>query len=188
VSVGAIVLSAGKSERMGRQKALLPYRGRTFIENILDAISKSSVSDVVTVLGHHAEAIRNAVPSGNFVMNPDYEEGMITSIQAGIRALNPNVEGALLFLVDHPVVSSRTVDALIHRFEPGRIILPTYQGRRGHPVLFARDVLNEILELPMSAGANTVVRKDPQRIIEVVVDDAGVTIDVDTPEQFEGLS
>ena len=85
--ISAIVLAAGKSERMGRPKALLPFGQRTFLENILAAIDASSVKDVVVVLGHHREAIESLVRIENSVFNPDYEKGMITSLQAGIRAL-----------------------------------------------------------------------------------------------------
>ena len=90
----------------------------------------------------------------------------------------------LLFLVDHPVMTAATINTIVHRFEPGRIILPTFNGRRGHPVLFPSETFAEILKLPASCGANVVVRKDPSRIIEVPVDDEGILVDVDTPEQF----
>ena len=93
----------------------------------------------------------------------------------------------MLFLVDHPVVDVPTLEALIMNLAPNRIVLPTFEGRRGHPVLFAPDVLEEILELPASQGANIVVRKDPGRIREVPVNAPGVLVDIDTPEQFEKL-
>ena len=172
---------------MGQPKALLKLGEYTFLENILRAIAQSSVSHTAVVLGHHREAIERTVPLNNAIFNPDYESGMITSIKAGIFSLPQGSDGALLFLVDHPVIDVATINELIRRFEAGRIILPTYQGRRGHPVLFAREVLDEILALPISVGANIVVRRDPSRVIEVAVTDRGVILDVDTPEQFEEL-
>src|SRR5438477_621737 len=99
----AIVLAAGKSERMGRPKALLEFRGRTFLENILDAISRSSIAHTSIVVGHHRQEIENAVQSASMIFNPDYEQGMVTSLQTGVRALPPGSIGAFLFLVDHPV-------------------------------------------------------------------------------------
>ncbi len=186
--ISAIVLAAGKSERMGRPKALLPFRGRTFVENILDAISRSSIGHAVVVVGHHHEEIERSVPLPSVVFNPDYEQGMITSFQAGIRALPPNMTGSFLFLVDHPLVDAAVIEALIASLAPNRIVLPTYQRRRGHPVLFASEVLQEILALPASQGANIVVRKDPNRIIEVPVNAPGILVDVDTPEQFKLLT
>jgi molybdenum cofactor cytidylyltransferase len=182
--ISAIILTAGKSERMGRPKALLEIRGRTFLENILEAIRQSDVQDTVVVVGHHRHEIETALRIDNVVFNPDYEQGMITSIQTGICALPGSTDGALLFLVDHPVVNTTTINTLIAKFEPDRVVLPTFENRRGHPVLFARKILDEILDLPASSGANAVVRKDPTRIVEVRVNDPGVLIDIDTPDQY----
>jgi len=185
--VSAILIAAGKSERMGRPKALLTIRGRTFLENILDTIKQSRIDGSVVVLGHHCDEIQKVIEGDNVVFNPAYEKGMITSIQSGIRALQPEVDGALLFLVDHPLVAPETLDVLINNFTPDCIVLPKFAGRRGHPVLFARSILKEILDLPTSTGANAVLWKDPSRVVEIVVQDRGVLIDVDTPEDYEQL-
>jgi molybdenum cofactor cytidylyltransferase len=186
--IAAIVLAAGKSERMGTPKALLPLRGRTFLDNILEEISQSSVQRTVVVVGHHKAEIEGHMPPGTSVIyNPDYEQGMITSLQAGIRAVPGEATGALLFLVDHPLVQRDTIELLIKELAPGRIVLPTFKGRRGHPVLFASDIFQEILSLTTSQGANIVVRKDPTRVVEVSVDFPGILVDVDTPEDFRKL-
>lgn len=185
--IAAIVLAAGKSERMGRPKALLPIRGRTFLENILDAISRSSIEHTVVVVGHHRAEIEARIAAPQMVFNPDYEQGMVTSFQAGIRSLPADVSGAVLFLVDHPLVEPSTIESLIGSFAPGRIVLPVFEGRRGHPVLFGAGALQEILALPASQGANIVVRRDPGRIVDVPVSASGVLVDIDTPEQFEDL-
>jgi molybdenum cofactor cytidylyltransferase len=172
---------------MGRPKALLPFRGRTFLENILDAIARSSINNTIVVVGHHRQEIASSVEIPNLIFNPDYEQGMITSFQTGIRALPPDSAGALLFLVDHPLVETETINSLVANFAANRIIIPVFNGRRGHPVLFAVEILQEILALPPSQGANIVVRKDPRRILEVAVDAPGILVDVDTPEDFEKL-
>ena len=185
--ISAIVLAAGKSERMGRPKALLPIQGRTFLENILDAISRTSIEDTIVVLGHHRDQIERSVSLPSVVFNPDYERGMITSFQAGIRKLSWETAGAFLFLVDHPLVESTTIESMIMNLAPNRIVLPTFDRRRGHPVLFSSEVLEEILALAPSEGANIVVRKNPDRIIEVPVNAPGILVDIDTPEQFERL-
>jgi molybdenum cofactor cytidylyltransferase len=183
----AIVLAAGKSERMGRPKALLPFRGSTFLENILDAIARSLIKNTVVVVGHHRQEIANRLSVPNLVFNPDYAQGMITSFQTGIRALPPGSAGAILFLVDHPLVEAATINLLLANFAANRIIIPVFNGRRGHPVLFSNEILQEILALPPSQGANIVVRRDLSRIIEVPVDAPGILVDVDTPEDFEKL-
>jgi molybdenum cofactor cytidylyltransferase len=182
----AIVLTAGKSERMGKPKALLSFRGKTFLEHILDVIARSSIESTVVVLGHHRDVIEKNTTLHHSVFNPDYAQGMITSFQAGIRALPPN-SGAVLFLVDHPVVDVATIELLIRHHRPGTIVLPTYHGQRGHPVLFSAEVLQEVLALSPSRGANVVVRKDPARVVEVAVNAPGILMDIDTPEQFEAL-
>src|SRR4029453_3232132 len=183
--ISAIVLAAGKSERMGRPKALLPLRGKTFLENILAAISSSPVEETCVVVGHHRDEIeRHVVPPARIIFNPDYEQGMITSLQAGISSLPSRTSGALLFLVDHPLVDSETIALLVGKVGGARMFLPTFEGRRGHPVLFGSAILQEILGLSAVQGANIVVHKDPDRIVEVSVNSPGILVDVDTPEDF----
>src|SRR5215813_9425795 len=126
--ISAIVLAAGKSERMGRPKALLEFRGKTFLENILDTISRSSIAHTSIVVGHHRQEIQNAVKGASMVFNPDYEQGMVTSLQTGIRALPPESIGAFLFLVDHPVVEAETIEAMIPSVALNRIVQPTFKG------------------------------------------------------------
>src|SRR5437667_340259 len=176
--ISAVVLAAGKSEGMGRPKALLTFRGRTFLENILETIWRSPIGHTVVVLGHHHEEIRRRVAMPSVVFNADYEQGMITSFQAGIRALPPDTAGCFLFLVDHPVVDTATIEALISGLAPNRVVLPAYHGRRGHPVLFASELFEEVLALPASQGANIIVRKDPTRILEVPVNEPGILVDI----------
>ena len=173
---------------MGSPKALLPFQGKTFLENILDAVSRSSVERTIVVVGHHRAEIEGTVkPPVQVVYNPDYEQGMVTSFQAGIRALPPEASGALLFLVDHPVVDPQTIELLLSQHAPNRIVLPVCEGRRGHPVLFDAVILQEILALSPLQGANIVVRKDPGRIIQLPVNSRGILADIDTPEDFQKL-
>ena len=172
---------------MGRPKALLPIQGRTFLENILEAISRTSIEDTIVVLGHHRQQIERSLSLPATVFNPDYEQGMITSFQAGIRNLSWDSTGAFLFLVDHPLVEPATIEAMIMNLAPNRIVLPTFERRRGHPVLFSAEVLQEILALRSSEGANIVVRRNRDRIVEVEVNAPGILADIDTPEQFEQL-
>jgi molybdenum cofactor cytidylyltransferase len=186
--IAAIVLTAGKSERMmGRPKALLQFKGRTFLEHILAAIGDAGITTTSIVVGHHRQEITSALQLPSAVFNSDYEKGMSTSVQTGVRALPAGVSGAGVFLVDHPLIDAETIAALYARLEPGRIVLPVCAGRRGHPVFFSSDLFGEILALRADQGLNVVVRSDPRRVTEVAVSNAGILRDIDTPEEFENL-
>ena len=185
--VAAIILSAGKSERMGSPKALLHFRGQTFLATILTAIASAPIDQVVVVAGHHFDRISAAFPDIPVLFNPNYEQGMSTSVQAGIRALPEGLDGAAVFLVDHPVIARGTINALVDRLVPGSIVVPVCAGRRGHPVVFAADLFEEILTLSPDQGLNTVVKRNRARVVEVIVEDEGVLRDIDTPEQFARL-
>ena len=170
---------------MGCPKALLRHKGATFLENTLAAVRASSLGQEVVVLGHHKDEILAEVDVAHWVYNKEYEKGMTTSIQAGIGDLRSDVHGAMIFLVDHPISEVSTIELLIDSFEPGHVTVPVFGHRRGHPVIFSRDVLEEILSLPADTGANMVVRRDPERIIQVTVRDQAVVADIDSPEQFD---
>ena len=186
--ISAIVLAAGKSERMGRPKALLEFRGRTFLENILDAISRSSIEHTVVVVGHHRREIENAIQTVPVIFNPDYEQGMVTSLQTGIRALPPESIGAFLFLVDHPVVEAETIEAMIPSVALNRIVQPTFKGRRGHPVIFAAGLYEELLNAPEDKGARAVVWAHPNEICEVATEEEGCILNLNDPEAFGKIS
>src|SRR5262245_48818152 len=111
--IAAIVLAAGKSERMGSPKALLTLGGATFLERILHAIEQSSIEKTVVVVGRHRAEIQAAFPDLPLIFNPIWEQGMTTSLQAGIRALPHDVDAAMLFLVDHPFIDPATINTLI---------------------------------------------------------------------------
>jgi len=185
--IAAIVLSGGKSERMGSPKALLQYRGRSFLSTILAAIASARLEPVIVVAGHHFDALAGAFPNQRVVFNADYEQGMSTSVKTGIRALPADVDGAALFLVDHPLIDRETIDALVSHAAPGRIIVPVFAGRRGHPVIVASELFEEILDLPPDQGLNKVVKRNRDRVVEVIVGNAGILRDIDTPEQFAKL-
>jgi molybdenum cofactor cytidylyltransferase len=148
---------------------------------------------VVVVLGHEAERIRREIRFGKAipVVNPDYRKGMLSSIRAGLKALeNEAMEGALICPVDHPRVDRAVIDTLIRRFEETGppVALPVCEGRRGHPVLFSQSVFEELLKAPDSVGARQVVWDHSNDILEVEVDDSGIHCDVDTPEDYRALN
>lgn len=195
--IAALILAAGESRRMGSSKALLRYplpegAETTFLEHLLDVFRRSKADPVIVVLGHDAARIRDAVDWGTArsVRNDCYREGMLSSIRAGLDAIDalnePAIEGALVHPVDSPSVSPEVVDLVIARFEETRrpIVLPIHAGRRGHPVLFARRVFEEIRRAPDGVGARQVVWDHGGDLLEVEVPDPGIHRDVDTPEDY----
>ncbi len=174
---------------MGRDKALLEFRRTTFLGRII-ALLAPRVEPLVVVLGHHAETIRQVVPDGpRVVVNANYKAGMLTSLQAGIRALPAEAEAALFTLVDHPAVAEKTVELLIGEWEKTKslIAIPRHGGRRGHPVILRRSVLDEILALGPESSAKDVIRSHRAETLFVDVDDPGVLCDIDLPEQYDRL-
>lgn len=171
----------------GRPKALLQFNGRTFLEHVLDAIETAGITNTVVVVGHHRREITSALRLPSAVFNSNYEQGMSTSVQAGIKALPAGTLGAGVFLVDQPLIDAGTVRALAAELRPGHIVLPFHERRRGHPAFFSSDLFEEILDLGSEQGLNTVVRRVPARITEVAVENPGVLRDIDTPEDFENL-
>ena len=169
--IAAIILAAGKSERMGRPKALLPLRGSTFLETVVEACEAAGLNRRVIVLGPDIDKVPEAIDlHGSVVVsNPRPASGPIGSIRLGIEAIiNHPVEAVLVWHVDRPHVSLATVTALVDRFRDGGvgIVVPEFRGRRGHPVLFGRAVFDELGGVPNDQGARAVVRADPSRVAE----------------------
>lgn len=185
----AVILSAGESSRMGKPKALLPLGSDTFVEKIVDAFKKTEVEKILLVLGRHVEEIRPKIAQlpVQIVVNADYKRGQLSSLQTAIRALEgEDVEAILVHLVDHPFVNPGLVDQMIQSFRASSplIVVPRYQGRRGHPVLFSRELFPELLEASLEVGAKEVVHAHHAETLEIDTMDEGITIDIDTPEEY----
>jgi molybdenum cofactor cytidylyltransferase len=190
--IAGLILAAGESTRMGTPKATLTYRGRTFLERILQTLGEVDIARIVVVLGHQAEDIRRQVKfePAQVVINPDYRSGQTSSLQVGLRSLGADKpEAVLLCLVDHPAVCAETVRRILATFRlcGAPVVIPTFKGRRGHPVLLGRQVFDELLELACDAGADSVVRRHRPITQFVEVEDEGVVIDVDDPESYRRL-
>lgn len=186
----AVILSAGESTRMGRPKALLPIEGQKFIERIIGVIGQSSVGRTIVVLGHHAAQLRGQIEHlpVEVVINPDYQSGQLSSLQAAIRYIKNDdcCDAMLVHLVDHPFIDAALVDALIQGFYQtrGLIVVPRYRGKRGHPVIFSRDLFEELLNAPVDQGAKAVVNAHRRETLEIEWQDEGITLDIDTPELY----
>ena len=193
-----IILAAGESSRMGRDKALLPYRNSTFLNYIL-SVFLPRLDPLIVVLGCHAELIRESIDSAAFpeadrervrvVVNPNYRRGMLSSLQTAIAALPGSAEAAMFTLVDHPDVEVETLDRMlaVYRETGAPLIIPQSGGRRGHPVIAARPVLDEIARLPAEASPKDVIRAHSDETVFVKVEDPGILRDVDTQGEYERL-
>jgi molybdenum cofactor cytidylyltransferase len=189
----AVVLSAGESSRMGRPKALLPVDGVRFIEKIVATLKSTRVGEIIVVLGHNAEEMRqkiNDLPV-TIVVNPNYKQGQLSSLIAAINTIqsskrSESVDGILVHLVDHPYINPDLVNSMIDRFHETKklIVVPRYQGRRGHPVIFSSALFAALLAAPLDQGAKAVVQAHRGDTLEIDTEDEGVTIDIDTPEEY----
>jgi len=186
----AVILSAGESSRMGRSKALLPIDGETFIERIVGALARSRVGKIIVVLGHDADELRRQIEGlpVEIRVNPNYQLGQLSSLQAAVRGLeaDPQCDGILVHLVDHPYIDGALVDLMIERFHASKklIVVPRYHGKRGHPVIFSRALFAELLNAPLDQGAKAVVNAHRDETLEIETDDPGIAVDIDTPELY----
>jgi len=190
--LAAVILSGGASHRMGSPKALLPYQGRPFLEHLLDVAKHPSIGVRRVVLGPDAEAIsaQVALTPEEIVINRDWERGQLSSVQAAIRSLPDGTSGILLCPVDHPLISDSLVNELIDAFEKTHapVVVPLFEGHRGHPVIFASRLYEELLHAPEAKGARAVVWAHANEICEVSTQEEGCILNLNDPEAFSKIS
>ena len=193
MTVGAIILAAGASSRMGTPKAALGYRGGTFLNGLARLYSRFC-DPVIAVLGYHAAEVR-ATLDGSLAItvatNPAPDRGMLSSLQTGLRALPAGLDGFLFTPVDLPAVQDSTVRTLFDRFIAGggsRICLPVHESRNGHPVLCPVRLVESFLALEPQASPKSVIAANEQFVDRIPVNDAGAVNDIDTPGEYRELS
>lgn len=144
--VGAIILAAGFSTRMGRTKALLPLEGRTFLEVLTDRFMQARVGPILVVIGPHSDAIRLSVKTSlvRMVINPRPEQGQLSSLHCGLDALPKGIEGVFVAPVDAPRVKARTLRRMVEKLDSHPLVVPRFQGRCGHPTLFAAELFGAL--------------------------------------------
>jgi molybdenum cofactor cytidylyltransferase len=176
---------------MGTVKQLLQLDDRPLLQHVLDNVRASEVREIVLVLGSSAEAISREIDAQNVrvVLNESYLHGMGTSLKKGLSALDPEAEAALIVLADQPFVRPTTINQLIaeHRRSTAQIVIPTYRGFRGNPVLLDRSVFPEVMALGGDIGCRAIFGDHPQGILKVPVDDVGILLDIDRQGDIEAL-
>jgi molybdenum cofactor cytidylyltransferase len=192
--VAAIILAAGKSTRMGEAKQLLRLGESTVLGQTIENVRRSAVDEIVLVLGASAEAIRRRLPASSLeglkmVVNPAYEQGMASSLRAGLSALDPQMGAALIVLADQPFVRPETLAQLAdhYRRSKAQIVIPSYQGIRGNPVLLDRSVFAELMALEGDIGFRALFGSHPEGTVRLEVEDEGILLDIDNQEDYERL-
>jgi len=189
--IPGLILAAGKSTRMGRPKAILPLGDHSFLARIVRSFQEAGVDDVVVVLGAEAEFIserlRDESVTARVVVNERYESGQLSSLLAGLRAVDrPGVRAILLTLVDVPLVGPSTIRAVLDRYrDTGALVVRPVRGEEhGHPVLIDRRLFDALRGADPSSGAKPVVRLHVSPEGDVPIDDDGAYLDIDTPEEY----
>jgi molybdenum cofactor cytidylyltransferase len=190
-NISAIVLAAGLSTRMGKFKQLLPFRGKTVIEALVEALIESNIESIVIVTGHRAKEVQQIIAQYkvDVIFNPNYNEGMHTSVMKGVEALSARTDKFMVVLGDQPHLKTKMVNDLIDfsRTSPKGIIVPSFSHRRGHPVLFDKKYIQPASNLNTNTGLKQLLKEHEEDIDYYIVPDSNILFDIDTPDDYEEL-
>jgi len=187
--VSVVLLAAGKSERMGRNKLLMPLGRGTIIERTLDNLLATRVNDIIVVLGGCAQEVCAAIgkrPVAS-VLNPDYARGMSTSLLAGLQMITKKAQYVMVALGDQPFITQSTYDKLVEAALGTNkgIVVPTFNGQRGNPITFHTNFIPEVMCFTGDVGGRELLVRYPNDVLEVTVPDEGIIINVNTPGEYE---
>ena len=190
--IAALLLAAGKSSRMGENKMLVEIDGRPMVARTAQRLLSSRARPIVAVLGNMADEVDAALGKlpVERVLNPDFAEGLATSLTRGLAALPEDIDGVVVCLGDMPLIAGRDIDRLIAAFNPleGRaIVVPTRRGRRGNPILWSHQFFAEMLALKGDQGARKLIEEHADLVAEIEMDSDAIFIDIDTPEALAQL-
>jgi len=187
--VSAILLAAGEAKRMGELKQLMPFGQSTIVEQAIENLLGSAVDEVIVVLGYKAEEVIKTIAAKQvkIAINPNYSQGMSTSIIAGLDLIDSRAQAVMLALGDQPSVDSQIINRLIEEFYSYNkgIVIPTHHGKRGHPTIFAIKYKPELRELKGDVGGREIIKDHPDDILEVAVDSESVISDIDTRADYQ---
>ncbi|MEK9904835.1 MAG: nucleotidyltransferase family protein, partial [Rhodospirillales bacterium] len=187
------VLAAGQSRRMGAENKLLEVvNGKAMVVHAVETALAADTTSVTVVVGHQAEQVKKALANFNvsFVLNPNYDAGLSTSLKAAADVMPEEADALIVLLGDMPQVTARHVDRLIAAFNPleGRAIcVPTHEGKRGNPVLWARHFVKEMSDLRGDVGAKHLIGMNEDSVAEVEMSDPAILRDIDTPEALAAI-
>lgn len=193
VQVSGVLLAAGESSRMdeGQVKQLLPVGSEPLVRRVAREAVASRLSEVIVVVGFAADDVRQALAGLDvrIIDNPGYGEGQSTSVKAGLAVIEPTADAALFIPADQPFLTSAIIDRLIATYQEsgGPIVLPVYQERRGAPVLLDRSLFPELSRITGDEGGRQLVRRQPDKVIAVVLDSEKPLLDIDTAEDYRQL-
>ena len=195
--ITAILLAAGLSKRLGRNKLLLPLGDETVIRKTAKAVLASAASEAILVTGHEEAKVIQAVEGLNVRLthNPRYAEGQSTSMIAGIEAVSEEAEVYLFVLGDQPLLTPQIVNEMIVLYEKSRpdalVVAPTFKGRRGNPALFAASLKDELLQASGDAGGRGIIQRleteSPDKIVFHRLPNDDIFLDIDTEEDYETM-
>jgi molybdenum cofactor cytidylyltransferase len=189
--IAAVILAAGQSSRMGQHKLLLPVLGKPLVLHVVDHAITAGFEEVLVVVGYRADALRPLLTNRpvRVIENPDYAQGQSTSVRAGIGALSPQVEAAMILLADQPLVKPAILQRLVQAWQATAkpIVAPFYNGQRGNPVLFARSLFAELLRVTGDQGGREILQRHPQEIAPVPIAEADAAQDLDTWQEYQAL-
>ena len=192
--IAAIVPAAGMSTRMGRNKLLLAFKGKPLIAQAVDTLLESEVDEVVVVIGHEADKVKAELQGRQvtIVENPNYGQGMSTSIRVGLGAVSSGARAIMIYLADQPLLEPEDVNRLTRAFAKARehnksIVVPFFRGQRGNPVILDASYKEAILDVVGEAGCKRVIKRNPDKVLVVEMETDHVVRDVDRIEDYEGL-
>ncbi len=192
LKITGIILAAGSSRRMGTVKSLLPWGKSFLLDKVIENAQQSELANLIVVLGFKAESILEKINfrDSRVIINPDYSMGQSSSLRAGLGGVPADSDGAMFLLGDQPFIGPTIIDSLILALQkqPANLIIPTFQGKRGNPVLAHRSIFELVREITGDTGARVLFSSLKEQIQEVEVFDQGIHLDMDTIEDYRRLA
>ncbi|MFY9986157.1 MAG: nucleotidyltransferase family protein [Chthoniobacterales bacterium] len=192
--VSAVVLAAGLSTRMGRNKLLLNFKDKPLIARLVDTLLASKIDEVIVVLGHEIEKVRAELQGKpvRLVHNPDYREGLSTSVRTGVDAVSPDADGIMICLADQPLLEPADVNQIVAAFADAKkvnksIVVPFFKGERGNPVILDASLRVAILGIVGDVGCKGVIKRYPEKVYALEMQNDHVVRDVDDVKAYERL-